>query len=479
MRIWYAWDADDKSTTPDDKGRTDAQWGTLREPQYFANVIIHADASPSDETDDPNQPVKAGWSQRDLSPNLNELTHEGIYDFLSATWTRVGSNLQDYSIFVDHSGNEVTDGFYRTLKPGIDIRDFDWINEQEKSFLSSFGPFTMQPGDDYRVVVAYVGGSISLREAIDAGRAYANGAANQQPLVPLPNDLLDEQGNVIATAGNTLTRDQKDAFIDSGKDKVFKTASRAIRAWNNSNVRSGAGTFNIPFAPAAPSIEGFSENDQVRLTWGDEAEDDNRAGSIAGYRIYRDYKRATEITRESPPTDSTFFLLDEVGPSVREYVDTNVSRGENYYYYVTAVTSDGIESNPFQNRTGTSATREDEALSPTRSPAAQWESNDPTQGVVVVPNPFHASAANKYDGKRLNFLNLPAYANIHIYTMTGDLVQTIEHDGGTGDQSWLRQETFSTVEIVSGVYIYVVEELDGPRGSATGRKKIDKFVVIK
>ena len=63
--------------------------------------------------------------------------------------------------------------------------------------------------------------------------------------------------------------------------------------------------------------------------------------------------------------------------------------------------------------------------------------------------------------------------------MTGDRVQTIEHDSSTGDDDWERQDTFSTMEIVSGIYIYVVEELDGPRGRPTGEQAIGKFVVIK
>ena len=109
-----------------------------------------------------------------------------------------------------------------------------------------------------------------------------------------------------------------------------------------------------------------------------------------------------------------------------------------------------------------------------KAPDAHW-----TNAVFVVPNPYHVRAFEKYSGRQLKFLNLPPYANIHIYTMTGDLVYTIEHTTGTGDASWDRQDTFSTMEIVSGVYIYVVEQLDGPSGSATGEIAMGKFVVVK
>ena len=63
--------------------------------------------------------------------------------------------------------------------------------------------------------------------------------------------------------------------------------------------------------------------------------------------------------------------------------------------------------------------------------------------------------------------------------MTGEHIQTIKHTNGSGDQDWERQDTFSNMEIVSGVYIYVVEQLDGPGGRKTGQTAIGKFVVIK
>jgi hypothetical protein len=73
---------------------------------------------------------------------------------------------------------------------------------------------------------------------------------------------------------------------------------------------------------------------------------------------------------------------------------------------------------------------------------------------------------------------LPAFANIRLYTMTGDLIQSVEHRAGTGDSDWQFQDTFSSTEIVSGVYLAVIEETDA-NGSATGEQAIVKFVVIK
>lgn len=469
MRVWYSWDADDKGHNADTRGEPEPIWGNFREPQFMSHVVLHADKSTTDESDDPAKPIKAGWSQRELSPNLAETTHDEVYKFLSEGWDM--ANPSSYARTVNSDGVEVPGGMYRQLRPDIDTRTFDSVTEQEKSGFFSFGPYQMAPGEDVRIVLAFAGGSIPHRLAIDAGRAYQNGFTQQRPSVPLPYDVFDLDGNLIAEEGQLLTIDQKDAILDLGRELALRNAGKAIRTWKNGNVRSGQGSFDIPLAPATPSLTGISEPDQIRLEWGSEAEQDSRAGTITAYRIYRDYKRPRSITL---PTDTTFTLIEEVPATTHEYVDTEVIRGEDYYYYIVAVSDQGVESSRFLNRTGTSATRTDEALSPTRAPDPDWQEN-----VVVVPNPYHVRGSQKYPGKRLNFLNLPPYANIKIYTMTGDLVQSLRHDASTGDEDWERQETFSTMEVVSGVYFFIVEELNGPNGSPTGNKAMGKFVVIK
>ena len=499
LRLWYSWDADQVSTVAtDSRAKPDGQWGHFQESQFFGHVVLHVDTSPADETDDPLQPMKAGWSQRELAPDLNVASYKAIYEYLSKGWS--SANPGAYDVTVDRTGALVPEGPYRILNPDLgptgdasaDINNttqFDPLTEQEKTSLFSFGPYTLNPGEDVRIVTAYVGGSIPFRWAIDAGAAYANGNPQQLPLEALPYDIPNDNpnylkrdeidairaytgGRVVASQGSTLDKATKNEVLDLGRPLLFLNASKAVRTWRGGNVKHGQGSFDIPLAPAAPSLTGLSENDQVYLNWGNEAAEDSRAGSIAGYRIYREYVRPPGATG---PTDTTFVLHEELPASAREYTDTRVTRGDDYYYYVAAVNADGLESSRFLNRTGTTSDKFLEALTPSRAPDENWQEN-----VVVVPNPYHAQGAYNYgENRRLVFLNLPAYANIHIYTVTGDRVQTIEHVSNTGNNDWERQETFSTTRIVSGIYIYVVEELSGPGGGATGNQAIGKFVVIK
>jgi hypothetical protein len=100
--------------------------------------------------------------------------------------------------------------------------------------------------------------------------------------------------------------------------------------------------------------------------------------------------------------------------------------------------------------------------------------------VRVVPNPYRGGAdwdltPSERDptGTKIAFRNLPeAASRLRIYTLSGDLVQTVDHDGsdGNGTYYW-NLITRNGQNVVSGVYLYSVE-WDG--GICRGR-----FVVIR
>ncbi len=97
--------------------------------------------------------------------------------------------------------------------------------------------------------------------------------------------------------------------------------------------------------------------------------------------------------------------------------------------------------------------------------------------IRVVPNPYNISASKELGygelaNNRLFFFNIPGRCNIKIYSELGELVETIEHTDGSGDQAW-DSLTSSGQIVVSGIYIAVVEDLN------SGEKKIVKFVIIR
>ncbi len=104
--------------------------------------------------------------------------------------------------------------------------------------------------------------------------------------------------------------------------------------------------------------------------------------------------------------------------------------------------------------------------------------------VRVVPNPFRQISGHPDPGqtKRLTFVNVPSQCTIRIYNLAGDLIRTIQHNDGFGEEAWgsttdndyMLTRFFQNV--MPGLYIYqITSEVPGSEGeSATG-----KFVVIK
>ncbi|MDI6791319.1 MAG: T9SS type A sorting domain-containing protein [bacterium] len=81
--------------------------------------------------------------------------------------------------------------------------------------------------------------------------------------------------------------------------------------------------------------------------------------------------------------------------------------------------------------------------------------------VVVYPNPFQlwkndfVTFGGKEPGRRL-----PSKATIRLYTVSGELVTTIEETDGDGDAAWDGRNE-DREEVSSGVYIYVITSDDG------------------
>ncbi len=98
----------------------------------------------------------------------------------------------------------------------------------------------------------------------------------------------------------------------------------------------------------------------------------------------------------------------------------------------------------------------------------------------VVPNPYVGSASFEPERfaisgrgeRRMEFRGLPPNAVVRIYTVTGELVQTLHHTGSTqGFVAW-NLRTKDNLDVAPGLYIFVVEA----PGLGT---KIGKFAILK
>ncbi|KPJ65167.1 hypothetical protein AMJ44_10805 [candidate division WOR-1 bacterium DG_54_3] len=94
--------------------------------------------------------------------------------------------------------------------------------------------------------------------------------------------------------------------------------------------------------------------------------------------------------------------------------------------------------------------------------------------IKVVPNPYIVRNAweRSRDYSRIAFTHLPDKCTIRIYTLSGDLLQTLEHESATfdGNENWDLLTT-NDQKIASGIYIYHVDSEYG--------EKIGKFAVVR
>ena len=101
-------------------------------------------------------------------------------------------------------------------------------------------------------------------------------------------------------------------------------------------------------------------------------------------------------------------------------------------------------------------------------------------GPYVVPNPY--VGANKFEpspfgvsgrgDRRLEFRNIPAGATIRIFTVHGDLVQTLHQDGSTAGYVAWDLRTKDNMDVAPGLYVFHVDA--GDAGTQIG-----KFAIIK
>jgi len=188
--------------------------------------------------------------------------------------------------------------------------------------------------------------------------------------------------------------------------------------------------------------------------------------------------------------DSENGILPKRGQGFYEFIDDNAHNGFQYFYSVTTTdhSLDFSGDEPMisgDGQAGVPGTEFDYAMP---SFPAQTAGNREQYGdnIFVYPNPATRSALAEFQqfhpneddptGLRIMFANLPfAHNTIKIFTLDGDLVMEIIHDGtgGVGQASW-NLVTRNGQQIVSGVYLYVVQSDDDRFEDFIG-----KFVVIR
>ena len=392
----------------------------------------------------------------------------------------------------------------------------DWIGRGEFNWRQSlpqavgrnwaFGPYIMKSGAKIRITIAEVCGFGAARESetqlgMTRGRTYLRDVGGSTGNVSTDGRIGESGSASFAFYGvpnywaphaqkdlNPLTLNPsiihgndylsvypKPDYLNSNVITVREVADRAIQTYTGAALINYSdsvyqfwpekyldhGNYKIPIPVPAPAIvvQNTALGENV-ISWGPQVESftsPRLQGTLDHYVLYRSdhplgrWQQLAMVSKR----DLQYFSNGQY-----RYIDKNTRVGDKWYYSVLSVDDKGNTSGR------TNMTLQESAIGATAS----------LEHVFVAPNPFIISSG--YTGasvggdinKQLRFYNLPKTCTIRIFSFSGQLVQTIEHNENNIQHPFF-QITRNNQLIASGVYFYSVNTPDGARTNG-------KFVII-
>jgi len=295
---------------------------------FTGEMVLHADKSATDKSDDVNQPSTTQFLASDNSLNTQSASSPFIATSMLQQYQMMTSGnpsqTQAEQIGEDASGWPTTFAGSWAGSAALGPTSGGYESQQ------SFGPYTIPPGDSINIViceaVAGIDHVFSGTVARNWYNWFNNGKNGNTPL-QLPSKGPFRWSNPTWTPGGTTTDGNvyKNAWVFTGEDSLLQTFQRA-----RANYNSG---FNIPMPPPPPdNFIVSSGGDRILLQWSTSAES---SPHFNGYLIYR----------ATTKTDTNFTLLqsidkgnlDNVAPitsGLRTYADLSPVRGFSYFYYI-------------------------------------------------------------------------------------------------------------------------------------------------
>jgi hypothetical protein len=301
---------------------------------FMGEAILHASMSPQEfDVDDINQPQMTGYQDVDF-PSFTFQPKNMSTDQRATLYQVMQEGMQniDPYFWPNLTGSKV--GTHQGVPP--DELGIPYINEMpgfgfSASVCYSVGPYTLNPGDSIKIVVADVIGTISPEVAYDVGQKWFNNEPIDPPLgwedmSKLPQQYQDFPELYAEDDRAEEVNLNKDKWILSGLDSLLTNARAAQWAYQNN--------YNVPVPPRPSSFEVKSLAEGIRVTWDSEAEE---GGDLAGYRVYRAKGSYFPTVPEGTSQLLGNWEMVYEGPvSNKEFTDTSAQRGVAYYYAVVA-----------------------------------------------------------------------------------------------------------------------------------------------
>jgi len=328
--------------------------------------------------------------------------------------------------------------------------------------LHTFGPYTLEEGDTLKMSYAEVVGYW----AEDNKRVEGGQVMQQWDRIPslhrsytigdetITTDYLGDYGYpdyVNSDSIITVHDVARKAF------EAYLGEKPSVPVWPENNPSSGSYKIPVPVPAPVISILNFGQA-QVKINWLRSVESFTHPrlmGDLEKFYVWRSVAGMGPWTLIDSITLYESLNLD----NEYEFIDTSQSFkvGEYRYYAITSVDEYGNQSG--------------------KSNITKFQKNIPPVVVLdkiyVVPNPFIQSSGFTGEGedRRIGFYGLPNTCTIRIFSYSGQLIDTIEHDVATYSEEKV-QVTRNGQDMASGIYFYTVSTPDGMSDHG-------KFIILK
>jgi len=319
--------------------------------------------------------------------------------------------------------------------------------ERQPDYLYATGPYDLPSGDSLKFVMVAACGMM------DFAKVAAGGLVNEGHLI-------------------------------DGRDSLWANVDAAQELYDRG--------YKAPHPPPTPTdgmnsltIKPTAVGQKIKIQWppiaSDYVDPDYGENDLAGYRVYRSTFRNVgpwTLIADIAKGDET------IEGGLVTYEDAAIL-GVAYYYGVTSYDTGHLDPWPVDASVTSLPSLESGMVNANSEPVyAMAATSDVLTDVRVYPNPFkqHSQLLSPGEGYRIEFVNVPAACTIRIYTLAGDLVVTIEHDDGSGSESW-GSKAFGDYQVnrylqyvAPGIYLFHVEShVEGHEG----KSEVGKFVIIK
>lgn len=444
--------------------------------------------------------------------------------------------FSDSYIGVQHLGSTPTLQDYYIAPNNDTLPKVNYVSWQ---FRNTDDPNFFAPQDDisrYRKMQGYFSATSRYNKGVNPSTLKT--PSNRSMLLTAgpfgkikPNDSI----NVVFAIVTAKKFGTDAASLDTEEQKanLYSNAEWALRAYfgedrNRNNILDagedldGDGKITryiLPAPPQIPKVKVVPENNKATIYWDKRAEAsiDPISGvkDFEGYRLYRtqsgyDFDRTKSdiaslvLLAEFDSLSNTIgfntgFSAVELATPITFPNDTtkyyykfevnNLLNGWQYLFSVTAFDK-GDEANNLSSLESSSLAALQRIF-----PGTTAQENDDVN-VEVYPNPYYANAI--WDGsserlRKIYFYNLPENCEITIYTLAGDVIKKIDHDGNSNGSDLRWFENFSSdgkqifaggehawdlvtdndQAIATGLYLFSVKNLKNDK------IKIGKFLIVK